>query len=145
MVYNRIGNQVTTLRRPSRSSFLVTTRSWPTFMAFQEQVVHSMQLENHGIKVVCHTKNHHKQSSVHITFSIPPGRHCCLWCEVESKNLKLPVSIHGPTPDNPNQRKSSPSRSLETLRKDYERFITRGKGNIKTAKEVPQCHWAVLL
>ena len=68
-------------------------------------------------------------------YCISPGRHCCLWCEVQSKNLKLPLSAQGPSPDNPNQRKPSPSRSLETLQRDYESFIKKGKGDLKKAKE----------
>ena len=57
------------------------------------------------------------------------------WCEVESKNLKLPLNAQGPSPENPNRRKPSPSRSLETLRRDYENFLTQGKGDLKKAKE----------
>ena len=102
MFYICIGDQVTTLRRPIQvivfGDYKVLAHLYGLSGAS------SMQLENPPA-----------------TSSIPPGHHCCLWCELEGKNLKLPLSIHGPTPDNPNRRKSSPSPSLETLQKDYER------------------------
>ena len=71
----------------------------------------------------------------HVIHYISPGRHCCPWCEVESKSLKLPLNAQGPLPENPNWRKPSPSRSLKTLRRDYKNFITRGNGDLKKAKE----------
>ena len=103
-------------------SFLVRMRFWPSFMDFQEQVVCSVHLFSQADKeLTC-------------DYYISPGRHCCLWCEVESKNLKLPLNAQGPSPENPNRRKPSPSRSLETLRRDYKSFLTRGKGDLKKAK-----------
>ena len=66
------------------------------------------------------------------------GRHCCLWCEVEGKNLKLPLRAHGSGPLTTGDRDTrlpSPCRSLATLERDHMNFITIGKGDIKKAKE----------
>ena len=52
------------------------------------------------------------------------GRHCCLWCEITSDKLKIPLTKRG----------YSNPRSLSTLRQDHERFI-QGGGNVKTAKK----------
>ena len=53
----------------------------------------------------------------------PPGRHCCLWCLIPQTQLKVPLS----------QRGRFPSRSLDLLRADHERFLASG-GNLKDAK-----------
>ena len=51
------------------------------------------------------------------------GRHCCLWCHIASDQLRTPLITRG----------YSPSRTLETLKRDYHRFSQSG-GNIKHAK-----------
>ena len=52
------------------------------------------------------------------------GRHCCLWCHIVSADLKISLSVRG----------RQPERSLDTLKLDYTKFMTDGKGNIKVAK-----------
>ena len=52
------------------------------------------------------------------------GRHNCLWCEVRSNELKIPLSIHDP----------STQRSLQTLQVDYTGFVAAG-GNIRQVKD----------
>jgi len=53
-----------------------------------------------------------------------PGRHCCLWCTIRNTQLKVPLHTRG----------RLPSRSLESLRADHQRFLDAG-GNLKKAKE----------
>ena len=60
---------------------------------------------------------------VHIHVHVLVGRHCCLWCEISTENLKVLL----------NRRGLSQLRSLESLDRDYERFM-QAEGNIKTAK-----------
>ena len=52
------------------------------------------------------------------------GRHCCLYCEVSSEEMKKPL----------NQRRRSPSRTLDSLQRDYLQFSNQGGGNLKNAK-----------
>ncbi len=52
------------------------------------------------------------------------GRHCCLWCTIPSSDLKLP----------PLQRGLYPARTLDTLKKDYKRFLSEGGGDLQKAK-----------
>ena len=49
--------------------------------------------------------------------------HSCLWCHIASDQLRTPLITRG----------YSPSRTLETLKRDYDRFSQSG-GNIKHAK-----------
>ena len=51
------------------------------------------------------------------------GKHNCLWCEISSDRLKVPLSERGP----------SQQRSLQSLQRDYSAFI-RGGGDIRLAK-----------
>lgn len=55
---------------------------------------------------------------------LPLGRHNCLWCHIPSSKLLEP----------PLQRGPFPPRSLESLKADYARFISEGRGNLKNAK-----------
>lgn len=51
------------------------------------------------------------------------GRHCCLWCLVQSSHLKTPPSFRPP----------AVLRTTKSISRDYERFEKAGK-NIKEAK-----------
>ena len=64
---------------------------------------------------------HIKQSFIR-TYS-QSGRHCCLWCLVQSSRLKTP----------PSARQPAVLRTTESISSDYERFEKAGK-NIKQAK-----------
>ena len=131
MLYNCVGDRVTTLKTVHIILF-----------GDYEVLAHlyglSLQILPDGNSLS------HKQR-INMWLIISPGHHCCLWCEVESKHLKLPLNTQGPSPENPNQRKPSPSCSLETLRRDYENFVMRGKGDLIKAKEFNKCHWAIFL
>lgn len=54
------------------------------------------------------------------------GRHNCLWCLITSSQLAEPLATRGPIAN----------RTLETLREDHSRFMSRGHGNLKQAKNV---------
>lgn len=51
------------------------------------------------------------------------GRHCCLWCLITSSDLKIPLS----------QRGHFLLRSLDSLQKDHQRYLSAG-GDIRKAK-----------
>ena len=51
------------------------------------------------------------------------GRHCCLWCEIASDQLRTPLETRG----------YSQPRTLSTLKENYYQFTQNG-GNIKNAK-----------
>ena len=51
------------------------------------------------------------------------GRHCCLWCEIASDQLKVPLATRG----------YSRSRTLQSLEHDFHEF-SLGGSNIKNAK-----------
>jgi hypothetical protein len=51
------------------------------------------------------------------------GRHCCLWCEISSDQLRTPLHTCG----------YSLPRTLDTLKRDHQQFLQSG-GNIKHAK-----------
>ena len=61
---------------------------------------------------------------VSITSDFLPGRHCCLWCAITGDSLKLPRDNRG----------RSTSRTLSSIKGDYERFCANGS-NIKRAKQ----------
>ena len=57
------------------------------------------------------------------TLHVHVGRHCCIWCEISSEQLKIPLERRG----------SIQARTLESLKRDYERFVQNG-ANVKNAK-----------
>lgn len=52
------------------------------------------------------------------------GRHNCLWCQIKSEVLKNPLSV----------RKRKPTRTLQSIRQDYQEFLDKGQGNLRKAK-----------
>lgn len=59
------------------------------------------------------------------------GRHNCLWCEIDSADLKKPLSSRGP----------SQPRNLENLQANHQDFLQKSKGDLKKAKQHYECHW----
>lgn len=51
------------------------------------------------------------------------GRHCCLWCEIATENLKVPLKERG----------FSAVRTLQSLKSDYTKFQQAG-AILKNAK-----------
>lgn len=51
------------------------------------------------------------------------GRHCCLFCNIDSKSMAVSRTMRGPYPE----------RTLDTLKNDFDSFVRAGS-NIKKAK-----------
>lgn len=54
------------------------------------------------------------------------GRHCCLWCRIEHKDLKKAPILRDMQPE---------QRDLSTLAAAHTEFQTKGKGNLNVAKK----------
>ena len=59
---------------------------------------------------------------VHSMFA---GRHCCLYCDITSEKMQIPLK----------DRRPSERRTLASLERDHYQFSTVGGGNIKNAKQ----------
>ena len=57
-------------------------------------------------------------------YSYNIGRHCCLWCDITYEQMQTSRDLRG----------ASPEWSLDILSRDYQHFVTTGRGNIKVAK-----------
>ena len=62
--------------------------------------------------------------TMHLSLKIHAGRHPCLWCTILADQLKQPQ----------HERGKLPLRTLDSLKADYLRFETIGKGDIRQAK-----------
>jgi len=47
---------------------------------------------------------------------LPSGKHCCLWCEITTDQLIVPLSVRGRCME----------RSLDSLRAHYDAFVAAG-------------------
>ena len=63
-----------------------------------------------------------KQKLVHLR-DLMVGRHCCLWCDIRSDQLKIPRA----------DRQRLKKRTLESLKSDHDDFLKAG-GDLKKAK-----------
>ena len=62
--------------------------------------------------------------TMHLSLKIHAGRHPCLWCTIRADQLK----------QTQHERGKLPLRTLDSLKADYLRFETIGKGDIRQAK-----------
>ena len=69
------------------------------------------------------TKHTHDSTTSSDTVYMYIGRHCCLWCEIATDKLKVPLHTRG----------YSHPRSLATLKYDHQRFVQNG-ANVKQVK-----------
>ena len=71
---------------------------------------------------VC-SKPYTTNACTHTKLQLPLGRHCCLWCLIQSSQLKQPPSTRGPVLP----------RSTDSICRDYDGFVRAGN-DIKQAK-----------